>query len=40
MAINAVTIYYSVKEGTSYHNRQGSRPVKAIVTSHEAKMSA
>jgi anti-sigma-K factor RskA len=40
MAINAVTAYCGVEEGTSYRSRRGGRPVGAVVTSHEAKMSA
>ena len=40
MAINAVTVYCGVEEGTSYRSRRGGRPVGAVVTSHEAKMSA
>jgi hypothetical protein len=39
MAINAVTVYYSVEEGTSYRSRRGGQPVGVMVTSHEAKMS-
>jgi hypothetical protein len=40
MAINTVTVYYSVEEGTSYRSRRGGQPVGVMVTSHEAKMSA
>jgi hypothetical protein len=39
MAINIITVYYGVEEGTSYRSRRGGRPVGAVVTIHEAKMS-
>jgi hypothetical protein len=39
-AINTVTAYCGIEEGTSYYSRRRGRPVRGVVSSPEAKMPA